>query len=515
MRSLLSACLLAGCSPHAPEIGGDTAPAATDTLPATDTNVEQIDASGCDPGAAAVYGTEGRALGFTVTCQGEGSATSFEVADLPAGATFDAATFAWTPGLSDAGHYTFIIRSVGEQSDAGVVDVLVADGWDVPGNAPVDVATYAEEYGLPVFHLERPPRTNESSDVATTLVYKGRPYAIGLKYRGASSLYYPKNSYTLSFSSEDEFQDEDEGFDKRRKLVLTTLFDDNSYVRQWLCYRLWSELDPERHQVQVFLASVYINGAYEGLYLVSDHIDGEYWEDWGYSEEGSLYKSVSHEANFYDTYGGAPKSSWHAGYEKQEGVAGVYTDLDALVAFVATSTDEEFAAGIESYVAIDEIADWWILVRFTEADDSGGKNAYLYIDPSTGLAHHVPWDFNHSFGQTWQTEREASNTNYDFFWSNYLFLRLLADPVFGPRLEARLHAALDGPLSSTHVVTEIESLLERAGPSAERDWEKWSDAYRAYGGWSWRTDWTDHAAEVAYVKQWTREREDYMRAWYP
>ena len=43
------------------------------------------------------------------------------------------------------------------------------------------------------------------------------------------------------------------------------------------------------------------------------------------------------------------------------------------------------------------------------ADDSGGKNAYLYFDPVGGLIHHVPWDFNHSLGQTWQTEREASN----------------------------------------------------------------------------------------------------------
>ncbi len=504
----------------------DTGSIALDTGDAPDTDpevigdtddTEVVDAGGCDPGAPAVFVQEGELASFTVRCTGEGAATSFGMDALPEGATFDVATatFTWTPGLDEAGHYELAVRSVGGTPDAGIVDVWVADAWDAPGNEAVDPITYTEEFGLPVMHLEVPPGTNDDDDVATTMVYRGRPWALEIKYRGAASSYYPKRSYTLSFPRDDEFDDEAEGFENRRKIVLTTLFDDNSYLRQLLCYELWSAMDETRHDIQTFLTVLYVDGEYEGLYLVSDHIDGEYWEDHGYHEDGSLYKSVTHEANFYATYNGATKSSWHAGYEKQEGVADDWSDLDALVELVANSDDATFADRVEELVDIDEIADWWILVRFTEADDSGGKNAYLYVDPTTGLFHHAPWDFNHSFGQTWQTERQASSTDYDFFWSNNLFRRLLADPVYGPRIEARMREQLATTYAADAILERIDDHLDRAGPSAARDWAKWEAQYRSYGGWSWRTDWTDHEGEVAYLRTWVEERAEYYAEWYP
>ncbi|MDP2306740.1 MAG: CotH kinase family protein [Pseudomonadota bacterium] len=499
--------------------GGDTDSRDTDSR---DTDTEVIGDDSCDPGAPPVYGVEGEPLSFTIGCTGAGAAASFSAPSLPAGATFDAGTavVSWTPGPADAGHYAMAVTSSGEGSDVGVVDVWVADGWEAADNVAVDPRTYLEEHGLPVMHLERPSTTNDTDDVEAVLVYRGKPYAVNLKYRGAASSYYPKRSYTVSFSAEDRFEDEAEGFDDRRKIVVTTLFDDNSYLRQLLCYELWSAMDDSdspggRHDIQTFLSVLYVNGEYEGIFLISDHIDGEYWEDHGYYEDGSLFKSVTHEGNFYDNYGGTPKSTWHDGYEKQEGQEDEWFELDVLVEFVATASDADFTAHIEEYVVIEEIADWWILVRYTEADDSGGKNAYLYVDPTTGIAHHAPWDFNHALGQTWQTERQASATNYDFFWTNNLFNRLVADPVHGPRMEARMREQLAGPFSASAIQGRIDGWIDRIEPSAERDWRKWQDSYRGYGGWSWRTDWTSHDEEVEYLRTWVDERAGYMGEWYP
>lgn len=510
--------LLFACAPDTVSLGpSDTSPPGGDTAETADTgdSAEVIPEGDCDPGAATVYVTEGETVTLSVACLGPGTATAFAMDGLPVGASFDGATLTWTPGLDQAGHHELLVTSAGATPDAGLVEIWVADAWDAPDNDPVDPRTYEEELGLPVFHLEVPRDTNEDTDVPTTMVYRGRPWALGIEYRGAASSYYPKRSYTLSFPSDDEFDDPAEGFENRRKIVLTTLFDDNSYLRQLLCYELWSAMDPARHDIQTFLAVLYVNGAYEGLYLVSDHISGEYWEDHGYDEDGSLYKAVSHQANFYATYNGAPKSTWHDGYEKKEGVPDDWADIDALVQFVAESDDATFAAGIEERVSLDEIADWWALVRFTEADDSGGKNAYLYADATTGLFHHAPWDFNHSFGQTWQTERQSAATDYDFYWSNNLFRRLLEHPELGARMEARMRAHLAGPLAADAILARIDAHLERAGPSARRDWAKWEDAYRSYGGWYWRTDWTDHEGEVAYLRAWVQERAGYLAAWYP
>jgi spore coat protein CotH len=363
-----------------------------------------------------------------------------------------------------------------------------------------------------VLHLDVPDTIDANSMWPGTVTYKGEVHDVEAQLRGASASYYPKKSYKIDFTPQDEFRDEDEGFPKRHTIVLTSTFDDNAYFRQKLCYDIWNLLDGT-HRVETMFTVLYLNGEYVGLYLLSDHIDGNWWEDHGHWEDGNLYKSVDHSANFYPTYGG-PKETWHSGYEKKEGPVDDYTDLDGFVAFVAKSKDADFDAGIAGYVDVEQMYDWWALVVFTEADDSGGKNAYLYADPDTGRFHHAPWDFNHSFGQTWQTEREAAATDYDFYWSNNLFLRLLASPTYGPRLEARMREQLATTYAPDAIVARIDAWLARAEPSAERDWAKWQDAYRSYGGWYWRTDWTDHDGEVAYLKAWVQDRSVYYAEWF-
>lgn len=474
------------------------------------------DVVGCVPGAEA-WGEEGQPLAVTVGCTGGGDARAFDVPQPPVGATWDPATrtLTWTPGLADAGTWEIEVVARGDFLERGKVVVQVADAWADPANVPVDATLYHEEFGLPVLHLARPDATNSETDTATTLVHRGHTYAVDVQYHGASSLYYPKKSYGLSFAADDAFSDPEEGFDRRRKLILVSTFDDNSYLRQALCYRTWAALDPERHALQTMFAVVYTNGVYEGLYLVVDQPHGEFWEEWGYSEDGDLYKSISHEANFRSTYGGVAKSSWHAGYEKKEGPPYDWATLDTFVEWAATTSDAEFAAGLEERFALEELIDWWILVRFAEADDSGGKNAYLYVDPATGLFHHAPWDFNHSFGQTWQTERQAASYDYDFFSTNYLFERALTSQALQPVWEARMRAALDGPLSVEALMGRIDEDLARIEPSAARDWSKWGASYQSYGGWSWRTDWTTHDEEIAYLRAWVRERWGHMDGWYP
>lgn len=296
--------------------------------------------------------------------------------------------------------------------------------------------------------------------------------------------------------------------------MLTSTFDDNAYFRQKLCFDIWNLLDGT-HRVETMFTVVYLNGEYLGLYLLGDHIDGNWWEDQGHWEDGNLYKSVDHSANFYASYNGGPKSTWHSGYEKKEGPADDFSDLDSFVEFVAKSKDDEFEAGIADYVNLEQIYDWWALVVFTEADDSGGKNAYLYDDPNQPLFYYAPWDFNHSLGQTWQTDREAATYSEDFTGANNLFRRLLLSPTYGPVMRQRFADARAGVLQPAALDAVIDGYLARIDPSARRDWAKWEDQYRSYSGWSWRSNWTDYDEEVAYTRQWVHDRWDYVEAWDP
>ncbi len=511
------ALLLLSCTP-ATEIdlggGNDTGPAPADTAPE---NVDGAEDFGCRPEADDIEVDEGEVVSLPFACTGTGVASSWSLVDGPPGAALDDRTgeLTWTTDLSSAGAWTIRVAAMGEGEELGEAVVNVVDAYDAPGNEGVSPGSYLTEYGLPVFHIELPPDINFDDSEPTTITYRGEAYEVEIQYRGAASSYYPKKSFRVKFPPDHEFKDEDEDFPKRRGIVLTSTFDDNAYFRQKMVYDLWNMQDEARAQIENMMVVVYLDGEYHGLYVLTDHISGEWWEDYGHNEDGSLYKSVDHSANFYSTYGGSTKSSWHSGYEKKEGIPNDYSDIDAFVQFVAESNDADFDAEIGEMIVLEEFYDWWSLVVFTESDDSGGKNAYLYNDPAAPLWHHAPWDFNHSLGQTWQTDREPATYDYDFTSANNLFKRLLDSRAYGSDMSARFDAQRDTVFHPDTTMALIDGYIERIDKSARRDWDKWQDDYYSYSGWSWRDNWTDYDGEVAYVRQWLQDRHEFVEDWNP
>lgn len=471
----------------------------------------------CRPsGAGPHWVTEGELVGVDVSC-GTGldlGPGAFTLDPVPDGATFDPATSSleWTPALDQAAVYRIQITAT-ELGEVGEVVIGVADAWDVAGNVPVvDPIRYPLEYGLPVLFLSPPPDAEEPY-VPVTVVYGGVEYSAEGKLRGASSLDYPKKSYILKFDGQ-RFGDPDSdgGFMNKRRIVLTSTFDDNSYLRQWLAFELWSRLEPTI-EVQSYDAVVYLDGTYFGLYTVTDHIDGELMRASGLSEDGNLYKAIDHDANFRLTNAdGDDKATLHDGYEKKEGEPiDDFTDLDQLVDFVATAGDGAFAAEIAERVELADYEKWLIAASYTRADDSAGKNSYHYHD-ATRAWRVAPWDFNASFGQDWTTRRVGATPVEFYAWANHLFERLLADPALGPAFRQRYRDALAGPLALDAVLATVDDLAAAIDFGARRDWARWQADYRAFGRWSDRDDWTSYEQEVQYLRDWLTARDAALQA---
>lgn len=481
----------------------------------------------CAPVGGGPYAVvEGDALSFAITC-----ATPDEVRDgaevtvggLPAGAVYDpmTATVTWTPGLDQAAVYELTLAVAGEAT-AGAVRVSVADAFDTEGNVPpLDPLRYPDELGVPVLFLSPAPSTEEYEPV--TVIYRGHTYAAEGKKRGASSLGYPKNSYTVKFAAGDHFEDPDHagGFLDKKRIVLTSTFDDNTYVRQRLAYEVWNTMDAAHIPVQVYNASVYVDGEFWGLYLVSDHIDDNHFAAHGLAEAGNVYKAYNHDANFtLRQYDGDPKVTLHDGYEKKEGLPaagtpGAWDDLDALVTFVANADAATFAAELPGRIDVRDFRDWFVFVTYVLGEDSAGKNCYLYHDPTAGPWRYVPWDFNHSFGQSWQTRRTDFDAWDEFRNKNRIFVRMLDDAYYRAALDNRYATLLTGALSDASVLALADAMLAETRAVAARDWRKWSDAYRSYSGWRTRTDFLGYDDEVAYLRQWILDRGAMLRERFP
>lgn len=516
--------LLVGCGTNG---AGERVPGEhdhEDHLPGEDGGGVDTAGALCRPGA--LWLTEEESLDIEILCAREQDAVTgadVVIEPLPDGAVYDpdTARLRWTPALDQAAVYELVAR-IPQRGESVTLTIGVADAWRHPDNVPiVDREAYPLEYGVPVFFLSPPPEDPEDY-APTTIVYGGRTYEAKAKKRGYSSLAYPKNSYTLKFPRDDAFSEPDwaGGFMNKYKVVLTSSFDDNSYVRQRMAFELWNRLDPEHIQVQHYPAVVYLDDAFWGIYTVTDHVDGDLMEQHGLREDGNLYKSINSDANFrlVDEYW-QPKEHLRQGYEKKEGEPEegpeAFADIVALVELVALADDATFEREIRQEIDMDDYQNWMILAELIAASDTISNNTYQYHDPATPWRL-VLWDFNASFGQNWMTERYPS----DFFEhmeeeSNRLFERFLEIPSLRGELMARYRRALDGVFSADAVLALMDEYLAELQGVIPRDQARWQEAYEQFYRWETRDDITDHAGEVAFMRGWITERWAILEGRYP
>jgi spore coat protein H len=490
----------------------------------------------CQPRASGgpFWLTEQESVQITLEC-GTGEVLpgeAFELVSPPPNVTYDPAarvvTFA--PGLDQAGVYALGVRVAGSE-DSGNIEVQVADRFGARGNVPVNPATYTKEFGLPVMHLTVDPAIGDEEYLPASITYRGKAYAgAEAKLRGNTSLRYPKKSFTLKFAKEDKFEDplSAAGFTGKRKVTLTTSFDDSSCLRARLAFELWNRIGAEHVQVQSFSTVLYLNGEFWGLYTIIDHIDKNLMEDNGFFEDGNLYKARTHDANFRLTRAEEPevaKVSLSEGFTKEEGTPlpdepGANADLEGLVSWVASASSPEFIAQLGSRLATREYEDWWLLVSLIQAGDSVGKNSYHYRDPRVGAPdgrfHVVPWDFNESFGQTFYADRrgrEATVEVEDLAGYNYLFQRFLSEPSLRGPLVARYRTALDNEWEIGSVLASFDAWATEIEAVAERDESKWSASVAEYYAGE-RADFPTFAQEITYMRQWLVERWSFVRDYY-
>ena len=468
----------------------------------------------CQPGPR--WLTEGETVEIDILCAGTDSAqigSAVVVEPLPEGAVYDPAAgrLRWTPALDQAAVY-HLTAAIPERMESISLTIGVADDWDHPDNVPiVDREAYPLEYGMPVFFLSPPPEDDDDYE-PTTIVYGGHTYDAKAKMRGSSSLHYPKNSYTLKFPKDDLFSDPERagGFLNKRKVVLTTTFDDNSYARQRLAFELWNSLDPEHIQVQSYMGVVYLEDDFWGIYAVTDHIDDDLMEENGLWRDGNLYKGKSSNANFrlVDKHGD-PKEDIVYGFEKKEGVieegTGAYDDLVDLIYFLADSDEETIERELGMHIDLGDYMDWMIMASFMVGRDSGANNAYHYHDPGSPWRM-VMWDFNSTFGQDYVTKRVDSDKTGFYEDDNQIFEYFVTIPAFSDQFATRYRAALDKVLTVPRAHAIIDEVLANIRDVVPRDVARWREQYEDFERWDDRDDFTTHEEEIEYLRTWIAER---------
>ncbi|NBD12128.1 hypothetical protein FOF48_34050 [Corallococcus sp. Z5C101001] len=454
----------------------------------------------------------------------------FGVSNLPLGATFDesTATLHWMPALNQGAVWMLTLVEY-TTDETGTLKVGVANNDAAPGRVDiVDPVTYTEEYGLPVVHLFFDPSVGLTSGGyrPVGVVYRGHRYTAEAKYRGATSSVFPKRSLTFKFAEDDLFSEPvfGGGFTDRKRLVLISPFNDNSYLRSRLAFDLWNRLSPDAVRIRNFSVVVYANNKFQGIYTAADHLDKQLLTASGIGKDADLFKAVDADANFSRLRrSGQTKANLHMGFEKDEGTPEegqphAYDTLDAFVAWVADSSADTFRQELGTKLRARDYEDWWIFNTLILGNDSQAKNAYHAFNPKTGGPwRFIPWDLDASFGQEYDTTRSSPLARPTYASDNHIFQRMLADPTLAGPLRERYRQALQNELSEATVQAMIDGYERELGPNALRDEARWSAEYRTFARpdtvgylnfpeWHLRQDFKTHAEEVEYVRQWVHTR---------
>ena len=255
---------------------------------------------------------------------------------------------------------------------------------------------------------------------------------MGIEIRGGVSRNYPKKTYDIEFWEEGEGEEsrdlEPGDLRKDDDWVLDALYNEPMRFNAYLAHKLWLDMhvphyldteDRARSGADVMFVETFLNGSYQGLYLLSEQVDRKLLRLKKPDEEGVhglMYKGVTH-GESVDFDGLLPEpfptaplwGGLEPNYPKAEDTI-VWEPVVEFVNFVMTANDQAFAEGINERFARENLADYFLFLNVIFGGDNRGKNIYLARQNAAAPWFYVPWDLDATFGNRW-TGQNNNNTN--------------------------------------------------------------------------------------------------------
>lgn len=240
--------------------------------------------------------------------------------------------------------------------------------------------------------------TNDAPD----LVIEHEP--IDIRGRGNSTWGMPKTPLRIRFTEDVSIL----GMPAARNYVLLAEYADKSFVRNVLTHKLASLFPHIEHAVQTRFAELYVNGAYEGLYVLTEHVE---------IHENKLFieSDLSNlDAGFFleldqRLFHGVPGRGfdWFT-------VAGIPYDIkvpntsspaytQAHTQFISQAILQMEQAliaqsGYESHLDIDNFIEYFLVHEFMKNVDVGWSSVFFYKEMGQPFKMGPIWDFDLAIG---------------------------------------------------------------------------------------------------------------------
>ena len=288
-----------------------------------------------------------------------------------------------------------------------------------------------------------------------------------IKYRGGSSVKFDKKSYTIELDKKISFGD----IEKDDDWILNASFIDKTFMRHKISYELYEEMHANNQAAKCGYVNVIENNIDMGLYIVMEKINAS---NLTLNKKDSLAMLFKGPPIFFEERIIPQDSSnyYHQKYPKiQDKDQTQY--LENFKDFLFNSSDSVFQLKLNSWIDVNNVLDWHLLLLLTNNSDGVMKNFYLYkLDSKTPFRIAI-WDYDHSFGRDGDNEMNMMEREIDCSRS-ILLKRLLASSEYTTLLKDRWGVLrANGVFTQQNILQKIKENKQIIKPYLKQNSKLW------------------------------------------
>ncbi len=307
----------------------------------------------------------------------------------------------------------------------------------------------------------------------------------GIRGRGNNSWkYYPKKPYRIKFEEKISVL----GESKNKSWVLLAMYNDFSFIKDRLAFTMADALETDAFVPSYNYVELYLNGKYNGLYLLTDQVDENKGrtgvkEDFdadatevpflveldAYAEEegaeGEAFFRIG-EALYTVKY---PEPDERFGEEQFNYIKNYVTEVDTLCRKEGVTLAE-----LSEYIDVDSFIDFYLVQEAMGQMEINWKSVYMSKAIGEKMKMGPVWDFDWSVTGplVWHTAKGIEKQKCEGLRSNgnWFDALLTGSPEFRLAVEERWAVARVKMLESIDLVESERIYIEKA---VERDWCRW------------------------------------------
>ncbi|MFT6782822.1 MAG: spore coat protein CotH, partial [Saprospiraceae bacterium] len=206
--------------------------------------------------------------------------------------------------------------------------------------------------------------------------------------------------------------------------ILNANYIDKTFMRHKISYDLFRDMNINNLSVASNYVNISINGEAQGLYLITEEINGGQVKLNKTDSQAMIFKDPPF---LFETRIPNPQDTNNYYQQKFPKISkndkSAY--LEQFRSLIFESSLDEFSAKIGDWIDIDNVIDWHLLLLYSYNADGILKNFYLYkLDSDTPFRIAI-WDYDHTFGRDGDNERNMMERSMRMERS-ILFTRLLS-----------------------------------------------------------------------------------------